>query len=659
MSIGLIVLDILIMVAATIAAMLLIGAFARRVLGMRVGVGRILLAGIIGLGAGVGFESRFVWGVTDYSPALIPVQIGIILLVAIAFLVIAEVIVPQGTIPRPDQWATGVRHGAQRSRRYTELVRIAMRHKLIPFTLDTAPTPAGSAERTRQATALRSALEDAGGALVKLGQILSTRTDVLPIEFTTQLSLLQQNVPPVPWVQIAAELESELGRPLTSVFTTIDETPLAAASIGQLHLATLVTGERVAVKVQRPGIVPLVERDIDITRRVAKRLVESTTWARQFGLGDLAESLALNLVDELDYRIEASNIAAMEFTQGHRPPAERVRIPHRFAGLCTERVLVMEFMPGRTLSDPASISTLDDATRTALASGLFRSSLTQIMDDGVFHSDLHPGNVMLTPEHELALIDFGSVGRLDSEVRAHITDVLLAFARSDSRAFADSLMAFVELPDDLDEVALRRQIGDFMSRHLGPGAAIDVSAFTRIIFVLSENRLTVPAELTVAFRAIATLEGTLRVLSPDFDFVAEAARYARERVASAQRPRAIVGAVTDELAGLLPLVRRLPYRVDRITGDLADGRLSVNVRLFADRRDRSLLREVTSLAALTFLAGVFGIMASMLLTTTVGPAITDTISLFQLFGYLLVVASGVLTLRVLFDVFRRRDQYRG
>lgn len=592
---------------------------------------------------------------TDYSPALIPVQISIILLVATAFLVIAEVIVPQGTIPRPDQWATGVRHGVQRSRRYTELVRIAMRHKLIPFTLDTAPTPAGSVERTRQATALRAALEDAGGALVKLGQVLSTRTDVLPIEFTTQLSMLQQNVPPAPWTQIAAELESELGRPLTVVFASIDEMPLAAASIGQLHLATLVTGERVAVKVQRPGIVPLVERDTDITRRLAKRLVESTTWARQFGLGDLAESLALNLFDELDYRIEAANMAAMEFTQDH----QRVRIPHRFAGLCTKRVLVMEFMPGRTLSDRASVSTLDDATRTALATGLFRSSLTQIMDDGVFHSDLHPGNVMLTPEHELALIDFGSVGRLDSEVRAQITDVLLAFARSDSRAFADALMAFVELPDDLDEVALRRQIGEFMSRHLGPGAVIDVSAFTRIILVLSENRLTVPSELTVAFRAIATLEGTLRVLSPAFDFVAEAAGYAKERIASAQRPRAIVGAVTDELAGLLPLARRLPYRVDRITGSLADGRLSVNVRLFADRRDRSLLREITSLAALTFLAGVFGIMASMLLTSTDGPAITDTISLFQLFGYLLVVASGVLTLRVLFDVFRSRDQHRG
>ena len=656
MGVGLIVLDIVIVITVTVLAMLLIGAFARRVLGTRVGTGRILIAGIIGLGADVGFESQFVWGVANYNAAMIPVQIGIILFAAVAFLVAAEVIVPQGTVPRPDQWVAGMRHSATRARRYSELVRIAVRHKLIPFKLNSEPTSAGSVERLRQATALRAALEDAGGAFVKLGQILSTRTDMLPIEFTTELSTLQQNVPSVPWAQIAPAIETELGRPLHAVFTQIEESPLAAASIGQLHLATLISGDKVAIKIQRPGIVPLVEQDIDITLRIAKRLAESTSWAQQFGIGELAKSLVANLFDELDYRIEASNMAAMEFTQSEHGATERVRIPHRFAELCTQRLLVMEFIPGKTLSDPLAASQLDDAQRTALATRLFRSSLMQIMDDGVFHSDLHPGNVMLTPKAELALIDFGSVGRLDSEVRGQITNVLLGFARGDSRVFADALMAFVEIPDDLNEVALRRQIGDFMSRHLGPGAVIDVSAFTQVILVLTANRLAVPAELTVAFRAVATLEGTLRILSPEFDFVTEASSFAARRVADAQRPGAIVDSLEQAFEEMLPLVRRLPHRVDRITGDLAEGRLSVNIRLFADRRDRTLLRDFVSLAALTFLAGVFGIMAAMLLTSSNGPAVTNTISLFQLFGYLLVLASGVLTLRVLFDVFRSRDQ---
>lgn len=658
MDIGTIVLDVVLMAVATVATMLVIGAFARRVLGMRVGIVRIVLAGIVGLGASVGFESRFVWGAAEYTPALIPVQVGIILFVAVAFLVVAEIVAPQGSVPRPDQWVTAVRQRTQRTQRYSELARIALRHKLTPFRPNTDPTSAGAAERTGQAKALRAALEDAGGAFVKLGQILSTRTDVLPVEFTEELVMLQQSVPPATWEEVAIVIEGELGRPLSSVFTQIDQIPLAAASIGQLHVATLTSGEQVAVKVQRPGIVPLVERDIDITRRIAKRLTESTTWARQFGIAELAESLAANLFDELDYRIEATNMAALELTQAHHPLADRVRIPHRFADLCTQRLLVMEFIPGRTLSDPRTVAGLDAAHRTDLATRLFRSSLTQIMDDGVFHSDLHPGNVMLTPETDLALIDFGSVGRLDSEVRGQITDVLLGFARGDARTLADALISFVDLPDDVDETALRRQIGDFMARHLGPGSVIDASAFSQVVLVLSANGLPVPAELAIAFRAVATLEGTLRVLSPEFDFIAEASAYARRRISDAQRPKVIADAVVRELTDLLPLARRLPRRIDRITRDLADGRLSVNLRLLADRRDRALLRDFMSLAATTFLAGVTGIMAAMMLTSTSGPIITDTISLYQLFGYLLVIVSGVLTLRALLDIFRRRDERR-
>ncbi|MFD4958064.1 ABC1 kinase family protein [Microbacterium sp. NPDC058389] len=646
--------NILIMAVATVLAMLVIGAFARGVLGVRIGTVRILIAGVLALGAEVGFESRAVWPESEYNPALLLVQVGIILLVATAFLVAAELLVPQGTVPRPSHVVRETRSTMARARRYSELVRIATRNKLVPFKLNTAQTSAGVEERTRQALALRAALEDAGGAFVKLGQLLSTRTDMLPPEFTETLRGLQQTVPAAPWDEVSEVLDAELGRPSGEVFSHIDHTPVAAASIGQVHVATLDTGERVAVKVQRPGIVPLVERDVDITRRIATRLAESTSWARRVGVEDLARSLTDNLLDELDYRIEASNLAALASTLARHPADSRLRVPELHAGLSTKRVLVMEFLDGRTLSDPGSLDTLSAEERSMLAGRLLRSILTQIMDDGVFHSDLHPGNILVLPDASLALLDFGSVGRIDSQVRGQITDLLLAFSRGDSVAFADALIAFVELPDDVDEYALRRQIGDFVSRRLGPGATLDASAFAEVMEVLSSNGLTAPPQLTVAFRAIATAEGTLRVLSPDFDLVAEASAYAQERISEAQRPASLARTAADELAGLLPLLRRLPQRVDRISGALASGRLSVNVRMLADHRDRALLREFFNLAAITFLAGVFGVMAAMLLTSTGGPEITDTLSLYQLFGYLLVVTSGVLTLRVLFDVFRRR-----
>jgi ubiquinone biosynthesis protein len=287
---------------------------------------------------------------------------------------------------------------------------------------------------------------------------------------------------------------------------------------------------------------------------------------------------------------------------------------------------------------------------------LLRSTLVQIIDDGVFHADLHPGNIILRGDGEIVLLDFGSVGRLDSQLRAQIGDVLLAFYRGDAGAFTDALLAFVELPDDIDEVSLRRQIGVFVATRLGPGASLDVTVFTEMVRMLTVNHIAVPSELALAFRAVATVEGTLRYLSPDFDILTEASGYAAERATAGFTPRSLFTSVSDEVMSLLPLVRRFPARIDRLTGALVDGRFTVNIRPFADRRDRDLVRDLVNLIAVTFLAAAFGIMAVMLLTSTGGPQVSPTLSLFQIFGYLLVILSGLHTLRVLFDVFRIRQR---
>lgn len=279
MNLAVIMLDALLMLAATVVMMLLLGALSRRLLGVRVSASRIILAGAFGLAAGVGFESQFVWRTAEYTLALISVLFGTIVLVAIATLVIAELFVPQGSLPRPDQWRALTRRAFARNRRFGELLRISARLRRFSIKLGPGRWEQPSSERHRQALALKLALEEAGGTFVKLGQLLSTRPDVLPPAFIEALNTLQHQVPPAAWNDIEPVLEKALGRPHEEVFADFAREPLAAASIGQVHAAVLLDGERVAVKVRRPGIVPMVERDIDIAERLAHGLARSNDWA--------------------------------------------------------------------------------------------------------------------------------------------------------------------------------------------------------------------------------------------------------------------------------------------------------------------------------------------------------------------------------------------
>lgn len=335
MSLVRILLDVSVLAAVSIILMVLTGVMARRLFDMRIGTVRIILAGLLGLGAGIGFESRFVWNSAEYTPALLPVLIGVIVLVTIAFLVFFELLAPQGSIPRVDQWIPGIRRTMSRNQRYAELIRIAGRHGLIPFTLSTATDSAAVAERRRQGRALRAALQDAGGAFVKLGQLLSTRPDVLPVEITDALASLQQRVAPAPYEEIEPVLERALGGPVAATFSHLETVPLAAASIGQVYAGTLRSGEEVAVKVRRPGVVPLVERDIAIARRLAARFDGTSAWARRMGLKDLVENLSASLQEELDYTLEAANITGMAQAQSTLRPDARVRVLHCHSTLST------------------------------------------------------------------------------------------------------------------------------------------------------------------------------------------------------------------------------------------------------------------------------------------------------------------------------------
>jgi ubiquinone biosynthesis protein len=634
---------------------------ARRLLGLPVGALRALIAGLLGFAAAEAFGTSLRLQ-TGHVAALFTVALGVPLIVAMIFIVAAEALVPSGTVPQPLEVILGARRALARSRRYSQISRIAVRHGLGPYLngrrLRHADAPGG---RAALASSLRRALEEGGVTFTKLGQLLSTRSDLLPAEFISELAQLQDRAEPARWEQVEEVMARSLGAPAEEVFAELQPEPAAAASIAQVHKARLCcgagAGAEVAVKVQRPGIRASVEQDLDIVLRMAARLEDRARWARAIGTAGVARGFAAAMREELDFRVEARNMAAIAATwpgqQRASPGGVPVVLPAVHERLCTEHVLVIEWLDG--VSVRAAGQLVDDRglDRAELTRALLRSMVYQITEGGVFHADPHPGNIMLLTDGRLALLDFGSVGRLDALQRSALLNLLLAIGRADPAALRDALLELVAR-DDIDEQQLERALGQFVARHLVGGTAATTEMFTDLFRLASRFELAIPPEIATVLRALATLEGTLTLLTPAIDIAAEARQYAADHVAGQLSPGAVQKTAADELIGLLPVLRRLPRRLDRITGAMEQGRLGLNVRLFADERDRRVVTGLTNQFLLTFVGAAAGVVGAMLLGTPGGPRISPSVSLYQLFGYNLLIVASILVLRVLFTIFRNR-----
>jgi ubiquinone biosynthesis protein len=581
--------------------------------------------------------------------ALVLILIGLLWIFGLgtAVLMVLEMVLPTGVLPNPFLWLAGLRKSWSRNRRYRQVVAIFIRRGLGANLRGFGRNRDDEGTWGSTARALRRALEDSGITFVKLGQNLSTRPDLLPAPLVRELSHLQSDVAAEPWDSIRGALATSLGRDPLEVFEAVEQTPLAAASVAQVHRARLRDGTEVVLKVQRPGAVEEVLRDADIVVRICRWLQNNTTWGRSLRILELGRGFARSLEEELDYTVEAANMQDVAAAVS----GQDITVPTVYPELSSARLLVMDYLPGISVGKARPrLEALSPAQRQRLAQDLVRSVMRQIMDDGVFHADLHPGNVMLLGEGQyarLGLLDFGAVGRLDPRSQQQLVMVFTAIDRNDARLLSDSLVELLGRPEDLDEHRLEREVGELLVRYRGGLRGGSASRlFGSLMGLVLNHRFEVPQAVAAAMRSLAGMEGTLGLIDPDLEIVTAARELGSELLKDRFRPGSLKESATTALLEVLPIVSQLPRRINRIADDLHGGRLSVNIRMLAHENDRRYVTWLFQQVVVSILAG-FCILGGIVLLVFggAGPEMTSYMSWYTAMGYIVLFAGFVLSLR--------------
>ena len=538
----------------------------------------------------------------------------------------------------------------ERARRYAQIIGIASRHGL-------------GAYRHRRSgvgddlpTALVAAINEAGVTFIKIGQVLSARDDLLPPEIIRTLSTLQMESTPIPWSEARGAIEAQLRAPLESVFAEVDEEPLAAASVAQVHAATLLGGERVVIKIQRPSARAQVATDLDIVERLARDAELHTQWGRDYGTVALAAEFSRALREELDYRIEAANTEMLRHDPGH-PDGLVVRVPKVYEQYTTAQMLVQERADGVpfTRVDAASLDP-DDARR--IADGVVDAVFEQIAVRGVFHADLHPGNLMLSDDGAVTLIDFGSVGILEKSMRRMLLPLLVAMANEDDVSATDIVLMLVAPPErgTLDQAALQRDIGVILTRVHNTRA--DENVFRALVDVMRRHRLAMPPALLLVFRTLASAEGSLHRIVPGYDMVGYALSRAPHFAREIGSPASLAMSAQTRLSILDERLRLLPRTIGTIAQQLENGTFQLQLRRFEDRRERSWVetlvgRFTTTLVGITLVA-----VAVFLCVVGGGPLLTPEVPVFPFLGAVIGLGGLLLLLRSLRVAFDQRRSSR-
>ncbi len=419
-------------------------------------------------------------------------------------------------------------------------------------------------------------LEEMGPAFVKLGQVLSSRPDLLPPQYTKALARLQDDVKPFSFEEVSVIVEAELGVRISKAFATFDPEPIAAASLGQVHAATLRDGRPVVVKVQRPEVAQQIADEFRELTPLANFLDAHTEVGRRHRLRRVLEEFRTSIQEELDYEREAQNLRTMGRNLAQ---FEGLYVPQPIPDYCTGHVLTMERVRGLKITKVSAFARLD-FDGSWLIDQLFHAYLKQVLVDGIFHADPHPGNVFITEDKRLALLDLGMVGRTTPEMQEHLLKVLIAVSEGRSEQASDALMAFSERSEAGDPSEFRRLMGALVASQQGRGLG-SVNVGTTLLDVsriAADCGFFVPSELTLLAKTLLQLDEIGKVLDPSFDPNAAIRRHAGELMSRRMKHDATEGSLLTAALDFKNFATGLPTRVNRILDAVADRDLEIKVR---------------------------------------------------------------------------------
>ncbi|NQT70220.1 MAG: AarF/ABC1/UbiB kinase family protein [Desulfobacteraceae bacterium] len=493
-------------------------------------------------------------------------------------------------------------------------------------------------EKLSRAQRVRMAIEELGPTYIKLGQVLSTRPDLVPAQFIEELAKLQDNVPPFGFSEVSRIIEAEFGVPLKKLFEYFDENSFASASIGQVHRARLADGETVAVKVQRPGIKKIIEVDLEIMLHLATLMERNIEEMSLYRPAKIVEEFARTLEKEIDYTIEATS---MERFGRNFLADPSTYVPKVFRDTSSERVLTMEFMEGIKISDIDRIDKAgyDRELITVRGADFF---LKQVFEHGFFHADPHPGNIFVLPDNVICLLDFGMTDSIDRQTREEFVDLIDSVVHQHESRAAQVLLKLTSWDYKPDIRRLEKDVADFMGQHLyKPLKDIEIGKLlNRLLELVSRHRLIVPPDIFLMMKALTTIEGVALMLNPDFDMVRQTAPFIEQVKLARFYPGRIAGDIIKLGSDMLQFAHRFPKDMLDIMRLIRQQKLAVQMEHKGLETMLATHDQISNRISFSIIIAAL-IIGSALIVISAIPPLFYGISLIGIIGFLAAAIMGI------------------